>query len=234
MRYELKITLPIYKILYSLAFMVIIVLVSPINSFSGIITAVEPNVALLASVFMADNYYKEYVGERVAVFYRYPIRKKYISMLVRTLLSWLYLLILVAVFYWGFVWWYQPSNFSQIPIWKMYADTLAACAASMFFAGVFSFTVTNAIQKIGIGIGVTFFLWLFLTSTMANNFPFRGQCFKCHCMRTTGCCKSLYYFKTPVDISVVTDCCTDGNIFCFLNVCKIGVEENEYSFCYTR
>ena len=45
MRYELKITLPIYKILYSLAFMVIIVLVSPINSFSGIITAVEPNVA---------------------------------------------------------------------------------------------------------------------------------------------------------------------------------------------
>ncbi len=28
MRYELKITLPIYKILYSLAFMVIIVLVS--------------------------------------------------------------------------------------------------------------------------------------------------------------------------------------------------------------
>lgn len=154
MRYELKITLPIYKIVYSIAFMVIIVLVSPINSFSGIITAVEPNVALLAGVFMADNYYKEYVGERVAVFYRYPIRKKYISMLVRTLLSWLYLLILVAVFYWGFVWWYRPSNFSQIPIWKMYADTLAACAASMFFAGVFSFTITNVIQKIGIGIGV--------------------------------------------------------------------------------
>ena len=171
MRYELKITLPIYKIVYSIAFMVIIVLVSPINSFSGIITAVEPNVALLAGVFMADNYYKEYVGERVAVFYRYPIRKKYISMLVRTLLSWLYLLILVAVFYWGFVWWYRPSNFSQIPIWKMYADTLAACAASMFFAGVFSFTITNVIQKIGIGIGVTFFLWLFLTSTMANVLP---------------------------------------------------------------
>ena len=58
MRYELKITLPIYKIVYSIAFMVIIVLVSPINSFSGIITAVEPNVALLAGVFMADNYYK--------------------------------------------------------------------------------------------------------------------------------------------------------------------------------
>ena len=32
MRYELKITLPIYKIVYSIAFMVIIVLVSP-NQF---------------------------------------------------------------------------------------------------------------------------------------------------------------------------------------------------------
>ena len=60
--------------------MVIIVLVSPINSFSGIITAVEPNVALLASVFMADNYYKEYVGERVAVFTGIRLEKIIISM----------------------------------------------------------------------------------------------------------------------------------------------------------
>ena len=178
MRYELKITLPIYKILYSLAFMVIIVLVSPINSFSGIITAVEPNVALLASVFMADNYYKEYVGERVAVFYRYPIRKKYISMLVRTLLSWLYLLILVAVFYWGFVWWYQPSNFSQIPIWKMYADTLAACAASMFFMGTFCFTATNLMRNIGLAIGLLFFFCLLLTSTIIRVLPEILQLFK--------------------------------------------------------
>ena len=57
MRYELKITLPIYKIVYSIAFMVIIVLVSPINSFSGIITAVEPNVALLTElVSNAENH----------------------------------------------------------------------------------------------------------------------------------------------------------------------------------
>ena len=48
----------------------------------------------------------------------------------------------------------------------------------MFFAGVFSFTVTNAIQKIGIGIGVTFFLWLFLTSTMANVLPQPVQLFR--------------------------------------------------------
>ena len=38
MKFELKITLPIYKILYSAVFMIIIVLVRPINSFSEIIT----------------------------------------------------------------------------------------------------------------------------------------------------------------------------------------------------
>lgn len=178
MKYELKITLPIYKILYSIVFMVIIILVRPINSFSGIITAIESNVALLAGVFMADNYYKEYTGDRIAVFYRYAIRKKYVSMLIRTLLSWFYLLLLVAVFYWGFVWWYKPTNFSQISELKMYFDTLIACATSIFFVGVFSFTVTNTIQKMGIGIGVTFFLWIFLTSTMATGLPHSAQLFR--------------------------------------------------------
>ena len=90
--------------------------------FSLFFGGVEEKGKVIMEMCIRDRY----VGERVAVFYRYPIRKKYISMLVRTLLSWLYLLILVAVFYWGFVWWYRPSNFSQIPIWKMYADTLAA------------------------------------------------------------------------------------------------------------
>lgn len=178
MKFELKITLPIYKILYSAVFMIIIVLVRPINSFSEIITAIEPNVALLAGVFMADNYYKEYTGDRIAVFYRYPIRKKYVSMLIRTLLSWFYLLSLVAIFYWGFVWWYKPSNFSNIPELKMYLDTLIACAASILFIGVFSFTATNIIQKMGLGIGLTFFLWIFLTSSLSTGLPYSTQLFR--------------------------------------------------------
>ena len=178
MRNEWKITLPGYKILYSIVFMVLTVMVRPVNSYSGIIASLEPNVALLAGVFMADNYYKEYVGERISVFYRYPIRKKYISMLERTILSWAYLLVLVAVFYWGFVWWYKPSNFSQVPEWKMYFDALIACAASMFFVGIFSFTVTNVIQNIGIGIGATFLLWLLLTSSVAAVLPQPVQLFR--------------------------------------------------------
>ena len=38
MKYEAKITLPFYKVIYSMLFMVIIILVRPISSYSEIIS----------------------------------------------------------------------------------------------------------------------------------------------------------------------------------------------------
>ena len=63
MRYELKITLPIYKIVYSIAFMVIIVLVSPINSFSGIIRGSITRTELADITDAARQQYKERMDE---------------------------------------------------------------------------------------------------------------------------------------------------------------------------
>ena len=53
MKYELKIALPMYKIIYSMLFMVIIILVRPIMSYNEIVSVLESSVALLAGVFMA-------------------------------------------------------------------------------------------------------------------------------------------------------------------------------------
>ena len=64
MKYELKIALPMYKIIYSMLFMVIIILVRPIMSYNEIVSVLESSVALLAGVFMADIYYMEYMKER--------------------------------------------------------------------------------------------------------------------------------------------------------------------------
>ena len=178
MKYELKIALPMYKIIYSMLFMVIIILVRPIMSYNEIVSVLESSVALLAGVFMADIYYMEYMNERISTYSLFPIKQKRGSILKRAFISQLYLIVLVAVFYWGFVLVYHPTNYSGVPVISLYASCVGACAASMFFAGVFSFTVTNAIQKIGIGIGVTFFLWLFLTSTMANVLPQPVQLFR--------------------------------------------------------
>ena len=51
MTYEAKITLPFYKVIYSMLFMVIIILVRPISSYSEIISVLESSVAMLAGVF---------------------------------------------------------------------------------------------------------------------------------------------------------------------------------------
>lgn len=41
MKYELKIALPMYKIIYSMLFMVIIILVRPIMSYNEIVSVLE-------------------------------------------------------------------------------------------------------------------------------------------------------------------------------------------------
>ena len=55
MKYEAKITLPFYKVIYSMLFMVIIILVRPISSYSEIISVLESSVALLAGVFIRSQ-----------------------------------------------------------------------------------------------------------------------------------------------------------------------------------
>ena len=60
MKYDMKISLPFYKVIYSVAFMVILLIIRGISRAGEVIAALEPNVALLAGIFLADNYYKEF------------------------------------------------------------------------------------------------------------------------------------------------------------------------------
>lgn len=178
MKYEAKIALPLYKLIYSMLFMVIIILVRPISSYSEIISVLESSVALLAGVFMADTYYMEYMNDRISTYYLFPFKKKYTSLLKRIVISQVYLIILTAVFYWGFVLMYHPTNYSGASIATLYIQCVCACAASMFFMGILCFTATNLLRNIGIGIGFLFLLWLFLTSSITRILPQLLQPFK--------------------------------------------------------
>lgn len=93
-------------------------------------------------------------------------------------ISQLYLIVLVAVFYWGFVLVYHPTNYSGVPVISLYASCVGACAASMFFMGTFCFTATNLMRNIGLAIGLLFFFWLLLTSTIIRVLPEILQLFK--------------------------------------------------------
>ena len=155
---------------YSMLFMVIIILVRPISSYSEI-SVLESSVALLAGVFMADNYYMEYMNDRISTYYLFPFKKKCTSLLKRIVISQVYLIALIAVFYWGFVLMYHPTNYSGVSIAVLYIQCVCACAASMFFMGILCFTATNLLRNIGIGIGCSFLLWLFLTSSITRILP---------------------------------------------------------------
>lgn len=178
MKYEAKIALPLYKLIYSMLFMVIIILVRPISSYSEIISVLESSVALLAGVFTADNYYMEYMNDRISTYYLFPFRKKCTSLLKRTLISHVYLIALIAVFYWGFVLMYRPTNYSGASIAALYIQCVCSCATSMFFMGLLCFTATNLLRNIGMGIGVFFLVWLFLTSSVTRILPQLLQLFK--------------------------------------------------------
>lgn len=66
---------------------------------------------------------------------------------------------------------YHPTNYSGASIAMLYIQCVCACATSMFFMGIFCFTATNLLRNIGIGIGCSFLLWLFLTSSITRILP---------------------------------------------------------------
>lgn len=171
MKYDIKISLPLYKVLYGLAFMIIIVFVRGISSASEIVAALEPNLALLAGVFMSDNYYTEYRSGRIQVFYRYPLRKKYISVVGRCLVNWVYLLLLVIMAYGGFICIYRPMNFTSTSDVTLFINTILVSGISALFMGSMAFTITNFTQSIGAGISIMFFIWGCLSSKVATFLP---------------------------------------------------------------
>lgn len=180
MKYEMKIALPVYKMVYSFLFMGIIVLVRPIQSTTEIIVTVETYIALLAGIFLADTYYQEFTSGRISCYYRYGIRKKIISVIQRNLIGISYLLLLATLAYWGFILWYHPIHVSATPESVLYGNMIAASLASIIFVGSFGFTLTNLTQNMGIGIGGTLVLWLLMTSSVMDHLPDYFQLFLLH------------------------------------------------------
>ena len=54
MKCNFKISLPLYKLLYSMVFMFVMALIRPTVTPVEILTVIEPNLCFLAIVFVAD------------------------------------------------------------------------------------------------------------------------------------------------------------------------------------
>lgn len=135
MKQDLKISLPVYKIGYSLAFIVILSCVHSAVYVNEIGPAIDGKMAVLALVFCADTYLIERQSRRREVFRLYPIKNQYYAVLdEKRSGSFLFLLYCGVVFITAFFW------------------------------SVLSVTVCNLLQSVWSGMGILFLGWLFLVS----------------------------------------------------------------------
>ena len=76
MKRELKICLPVYKIVYSVCYLVILSVIQGVAYIDEIGGALDANIALLAVVFCAETYVMERSGKRTEIIGLYPRKRK--------------------------------------------------------------------------------------------------------------------------------------------------------------
>lgn len=168
MKNEIKIMLPLYKKIYPILFLCFLAIFRGIADTKEIGVTLDPMLAALSVVFMADTYLIEKREQRWEIFALYTLDKKKIMMYKRVFVQFLYLFLLAAIGYFLF--------FIQKPsagIWeneiKMYLEYLLATSISIFLWGTMAILVANLFQNIWCGIGISFIIWLLLNSTFGDD-----------------------------------------------------------------
>ncbi len=168
MKYERKIMLPFYKVLYSILFIGFLALFRGISETREIGVTLDPAVSVLSIAFMADTYLIDKRERRWEIFALYPLKKKRRMVNRRILVQLLYLLFLSAMGYLFFLIIQTPSVGNWKNEWNLYAEYLFAVSISIFFWGVLSIVLSNLFQNIWCGIGISLLVWSLLNSTMGD------------------------------------------------------------------
>lgn len=160
---EIKICLPVYKIVYSIAFVLILSLVRGITYISEIGIAMEAPIALLTIVFCADTYLMEVQSKRREVFHLYDIKKKTGVMIKRLSVQITYLYCISMIGY-GFFYFQKPIASDGNSSWAVFGVFLIAIIGTILFWGILSMTISNWTCNVWAGIGGTLFIWISLSS----------------------------------------------------------------------
>lgn len=170
MKCNLKIALPIYKILYSIAFMFVMALIRPTVTASEVLTVIEPNICFLAVVFIADIYYCEFRENRINVFYLYPDKIKYKCVVERFVIDYVYLIILDIIFYWIYILFQHNSLISQ-EVLLAFGHNVTSCLMTILFFATLSLTMVNLFQNMWAGIGITLAVWFVFNTAIKDYLP---------------------------------------------------------------
>ncbi len=164
MKQDLKISLPVYKIGYSLAFIVILSCVHSVVYVNEIGPAIDGKMAVLTLVFCADTYLIERQSRRREVFRLYLIKNQYYAVLRRITVQIGYLTV-ISILAYGMFYWQKPAVLDEkrsgIFLFLLYCGVVFI---TVFFWSVLSVTVCNLLQSVWGGMGMLFPVWLFLVS----------------------------------------------------------------------
>lgn len=168
MKAEIKIMLPLYKIIYPIFFIIFLTIFRGIADTREIGITLDPMLSALAIVFMADTYLIEDREQRGELFALYSLNKKKAMIYKRVFVQFVYLFFGAAIGY--FLFFIQNPSIGDLGNEKkMYLEYLFAVGSSILFWGIMAITIANWFQNIWCGIGISLIIWLVLNSTIGNN-----------------------------------------------------------------
>ena len=171
MKKEMKIILPVYKMVYAFAFVVILSLIRGVVFTNEIGLSIEGPFAILIAVFCADTYVQEITSNRSEVQRLYQIKKRIYSIIQRLMIQGTFLLLLAVLGY-GLFFAFQktvthPVTESEILQFIAY---FLAIVVTIFFWGILVNTLSMLFRNMWMGIGSCLLIWVATNSSGADKF----------------------------------------------------------------
>ena len=171
MKKEMKIILPVYKMVYAFAFVVILSLIRGVVFTDEIGLSIEGPFAILIVVFCADTYVQEITSNRSEVQRLYQIKKRIYSIIQRLMIQGAFLLLLAVLGYGLFFAFQKPATHpvTESEILQFIAY-FGAIVVTIFFWGILANTLSMLFRNMWMGIGSCLLIWVATNSSGADKF----------------------------------------------------------------
>ena len=168
---EAKISFPIYKVIYSVFFTVILSIIRGVSFTNEIGGTLEPQMGILAAVFCSDIYVQEVTSGRWEINRLYPMKNRMGFIWRRMAIQETYLFLLGIAGY-GLIYFVQ----NPIPYWQgeggkeilLFLIYLPAMAGTILFWGMMSNVAACIFRNMWAGAGISLVLWIAVNSTYGD------------------------------------------------------------------
>lgn len=175
MKYEMKIVLPFYKIVYAAFFTVMLSIVRGVAYTNEIGIALEPPMAILAASFCADTYTQEITSKRSEIQRLCPMKKRMHCIYRRIVIQGIFLLTVSVIGYGLFFLFQKPITFGigqgieENEIFQFFLY-FAAMVVTLGFWGLLSNLLSCIFRNMWVGIGGCLMLLLVTISVLGDRY----------------------------------------------------------------